>query len=163
MEAYTQTVRTFQFRELTRAGAEIILGWRYPPPYDFYDGASVSEEAVAKLLRPENNYRAIDDQSGRLIGFFCWGPMPRSPDGDSDGDTTARFWILECRVPTLTGQGIGGNCLQEFLRHLEASASGVALALRASVAARNTARDSSLYRGGFSRSRLFHRALGSLV
>ncbi len=111
MEAYTQTVRTFQFRELTRADAETILGWRYPPPYDFYDGASVSEEAVAKLLRPETNYRASDDHSGRVIGFFCWGPMPRSPDGDADRDTTARFWILERGpAPAMTGQGIG-NCL----------------------------------------------------
>jgi ribosomal-protein-alanine N-acetyltransferase len=71
--------------------------WRYPPPYDFYDGD------VEPVLNPERFYGAFDD-AGELIGFYYFEPKP--PDLD---------YGLGLR-PDLTGQGLG---LQFFLAGLE--------------------------------------------
>jgi [ribosomal protein S18]-alanine N-acetyltransferase len=47
----------------TAAVFEDLAGWRYPPPYDFYDGD------VEPVLNPERFY-AAHDESGALVGFF---------------------------------------------------------------------------------------------
>ena len=51
---------------ITPATAEVfedLAGWRYPPPYDFYDGD------VDPVLNPERFY-AAREESGALVGFF---------------------------------------------------------------------------------------------
>ena len=47
--------------------------WRYPPPYDFYDGD------VDPVLNPERYFGAWDEQ-GELVGFYYFEPKP--PDLD---------------------------------------------------------------------------------
>jgi ribosomal-protein-alanine N-acetyltransferase len=47
--------------------------WRYPPPYDFYDGD------VDPVLNPERYFGALDEE-GELVGFFYFEPKP--PDLD---------------------------------------------------------------------------------
>lgn len=42
---------------------QAMIGWRYDPPYDFYDG---DEEPV---LNPERYFEARDE-SGDLVGFY---------------------------------------------------------------------------------------------
>jgi RimJ/RimL family protein N-acetyltransferase len=76
--------------------------WRYPPPYDFYDGD------VEPVLNPERHYSAFDD-AGDLIGFYYFEPKP--PDLD---------YGLGLR-PDLTGQGLG---LEFFLAGLEFAREG---------------------------------------
>jgi len=70
--------------------------WRYPPPYDFYDG---------DVDPPENPERffAARDGDGELIGFYYFEPNP--PDLD---------FGLGLR-PDLTGRGLG---LEFFLAGL---------------------------------------------
>ena len=65
-----------------------MAGWRYPPPYDFYDGDS------EPVLNPERFFEAcaVDDA---LIGFYYFEPKP--PDLD---------YGLGLR-PDLVGQGLG--------------------------------------------------------
>ena len=67
---------------------EQLRAWRYPPPYDFYDG---------DIDPPENPERffAARDEDGELVGFYYFEPNP--PDLD---------YGLGLR-PDLTGLGLG--------------------------------------------------------
>ncbi len=67
---------------------EALATWRYPPPYDFYDGD------VDPVLNPERFYVAWDE-ADELIGFYYFEPKP--PDLD---------YGLGLR-PDLTGRGLG--------------------------------------------------------
>jgi ribosomal-protein-alanine N-acetyltransferase len=62
--------------------------WRYPPPYDFYDGD------IDPPAHPERFYVALDPQ-GELVGFFYYEEKP--PDLD---------YGLGLR-PDLVGRGLG--------------------------------------------------------
>ena len=70
--------------------------WRYPPPYDFYDGD------VEPVLNAERFFGARDER-GELVGFYYFEPKP--PDLD---------YGLGLR-PDLTGRGLG---LEFFLTGL---------------------------------------------
>jgi ribosomal-protein-alanine N-acetyltransferase len=74
--------------ELSEEGHVEIRSWRYPPPYDFYDGD------VDPLLNPERFFGAFDDD-GELVGFYYFEEKP--PDLD---------YGLGLR-PDLVGQGLG--------------------------------------------------------
>jgi [ribosomal protein S18]-alanine N-acetyltransferase len=74
-----------------------LAGWRYPPPYDFYDGD------VDPVLNPERFFGAWDED-GELVGFYYFEPKP--PDLD---------YGLGLR-PDLVGRGLG---LEFFLAGLE--------------------------------------------
>ena len=73
-----------------------LASWRYPPPYDFYDGD------VDPVLNPERYFSAWDEQGG-LVGFYYFEPKP--PDLD---------YGLGLR-PDLAGRGLG---LEFFLAGL---------------------------------------------
>jgi len=75
---------------------ELMAAWRYPPPYDFYDGD------VDPVLNPERFYEARDE-AGELIGFYYFEPNP--PDLD---------YGLGLR-PDLTGHGLGLEFFQAGL------------------------------------------------
>jgi RimJ/RimL family protein N-acetyltransferase len=83
--------------EMTEEGRVEMRSWRYPPPYDFYDGD------VDPVLNPERHFGAFDEQ-GELVGFYYFEPKP--PDLD---------YGLGLR-PDLTGRGFG---LEFFLAGLE--------------------------------------------
>ncbi len=65
-----------------------IRSWRYPPPYDFYDGD------IDPPLNPERFFAALDAE-GELVGFYYFEEKP--PDLD---------YGLGLR-PDLVGQGLG--------------------------------------------------------
>ena len=71
-------------------------GWRYEPPYDFYDGD------VDPVLNPERFYEALDEK-GVLVGNYYF---------EEKGDA------LEIGLgmrPDLTGRGLGLEFLQAGL------------------------------------------------
>ena len=74
-----------------------LATWRYPPPYDFYNGD------VEQVLNPERYFGAFDED-GDLIGFYYFEPKP--PDLD---------YGLGLR-PDLAGRGLGRDF---FLAGLE--------------------------------------------
>jgi RimJ/RimL family protein N-acetyltransferase len=82
--------------EMTEEGRNELASWRYPPPYDFYDGD------VDPVLNPER-YFAARDEEGELVGFYYFEAKP--PDLD---------YGLGLR-PDLTGRGLG---LEFFLAGL---------------------------------------------
>jgi [ribosomal protein S18]-alanine N-acetyltransferase len=74
--------------ELSQEGHTEMRSWRYPPPYDFYDGD------VDPPLNPERFFGAFDGD-GELLGFYYFEEKP--PDLD---------YGLGLR-PDLVGQGLG--------------------------------------------------------
>ncbi len=54
---------TFSFEPMDADGFATMDAWRYPAPYDFYDGD------VAPIRNPER-YFAAHDESGELVGFL---------------------------------------------------------------------------------------------
>jgi [ribosomal protein S18]-alanine N-acetyltransferase len=74
--------------ELSQEGHAEMRSWRYPPPYDFYDGD------VDPPLNPERFFGAFDGD-GELLGFYYFEEKP--PDLD---------YGLGLR-PDLVGQGLG--------------------------------------------------------
>jgi len=73
-----------------------MRSWRYPPPFDFYDGD------VDEVENPERFF-GVRDETGRLVGFYYFEEKP--PDLD---------YGLGLR-PDLVGRGLG---LEFFLRGL---------------------------------------------
>ena len=62
----------YLFSQLTDEEARGTSGWRYEPPYDFYD-ATGDEDDLADLLDPErrkDTYFSAFDEGGALVGFF---------------------------------------------------------------------------------------------
>jgi len=89
------------------AEAYEISGWRYPPPYDFYDPAG-DEEDLAELLDPgkrrdHHYYSAFSDDD--LVGFLCFGAGARVPGlpYEDDGSLDIGLGLS----PDLTGRGLG--------------------------------------------------------
>lgn len=96
----------FTFRELTRADADQIAGWRYPEPYSLYDGGDPQ-----RLL--EYTYFAGLDEEGGVIGFCCFGEDARVPGLEEEDGTLDVGAGLR---PDLTGIGLGGPFLREACR-----------------------------------------------
>jgi ribosomal-protein-alanine N-acetyltransferase len=97
---------------MSEADACAIAGWRYEPPYDFYDG---SEADVVVMLDPVNRYRSIRFEA-ELVGYVCVGPDARvagqlaAPEIDDIGYGFR---------PDLTGRGIASGWLAEVLELLD--------------------------------------------
>lgn len=77
-----------RIKEAPNETHQLLAGWRYPAPYDFYNGG------VEPLLNPERYFEARDDL-GDLVGFYYF--ELKSPDLD---------YGLGLR-PDLTGRGLG--------------------------------------------------------
>jgi ribosomal-protein-alanine N-acetyltransferase len=82
--------------EMTEESRVETRSWRYPPPYDFYDGD------VDPPLNPERYFAALDPD-GELVGFYYF--EQKEPDLD---------YGLGLR-PDLVGRGLG---LEFFLAGL---------------------------------------------
>lgn len=104
--------RGIQLTPMSEADARVIAGWRYEPPYDFYDG---SEAEVVVMLDPVNRYRSIRFAC-ELVGYVCVGPDARvtgqlaAPEIDDIGYGFR---------PELTGRGIASGWLPRVLGLLE--------------------------------------------
>ena len=89
--------RRHLFRQMDDADAREISGWRYEPPYDFYDSTADPAD-LAELLDPQsrrNVYFSALDEENRLMGFFQF----------EKADETVNVG-LGLR-PGLTGMGLG--------------------------------------------------------
>lgn len=67
----------FKKHTMTEAGAREILAWRYPHPYDFYNGQS-TVESLNELM---NGSYFMVTESDELFGFYCTGKEAQVPAG----------------------------------------------------------------------------------
>jgi len=95
---------TYRFRPMDDADALEISGWRYDPPYDFYDA---HPEDLAELRDPERRrgvYFSVLNEDDRIAGFFQF---------ERDGGKMNLGLGLR---PDLTGRGLGPEFLLSGLR-----------------------------------------------
>ncbi|HYF91237.1 MAG TPA: GNAT family N-acetyltransferase [Symbiobacteriaceae bacterium] len=95
----------FLLRPMRREDAVLVAAWHYDGPYSFYD-MDQDPEDLAELLDGrswERKYRSVVDETGALVGFFCFDP---------DGSTVEIGLGLR---PDLTGQGLGRPFLEAGL------------------------------------------------
>ena len=103
----------FNIKPLVQQDASSIAAWQYKSPYTVY---SLSEVDIPVLLDPANRYFAVQNESGRTIGYCCFGQEGRVPGGRYD-DTESQ--VLDVGVgmhPALVGRGFGGDFVKSILR-----------------------------------------------
>lgn len=96
-----------RFAPLTHAQALDVAAWRYPPPYDFYNGSEDPDD-LRELLDPAGPYYGAVDERGDLIGFLCFGETAQVPAGHDAGAYAADALDIGLGMrPDLTGRGLG--------------------------------------------------------
>jgi len=104
-------------QEMTKNYAIEILNWRYPSPYDMYN-EEADVEGLEEFLT--QSYKAIVNQEGHLIGFFCTGQSAQVPKGhEFNVYQKACLDIGLGMKPELTGRGFGREFLAFILKELE--------------------------------------------
>lgn len=101
----------FTIEPMDRGGALEIAGWRYDPPYDFYNS---DDSSVGELL--DGTYFKILE-SGLLIGYCCFGRSAIVPAGLPLGayPETAALDVGLGMTPKLTGNGKGQDFVGAIL------------------------------------------------
>ncbi len=141
--------RQYRFEPMSQWQAHAVAGWRYDPPYDFYDMVADPDD-LAELLDPvqrEGRDFAVLGDPGGLLGFFMF---------KHEGDTVEVGLGLR---PDLTGRGLG---LSFLLAGLELARERYAPArFRLAVAAFNQRAIRVYERAGFHRGESYvHRTNG---
>jgi [ribosomal protein S18]-alanine N-acetyltransferase len=139
-----EPVAAFRFRLMSQADAKAIARWHYPAPFSFYDWTSDPDD-FAELLDPTargDDYVAVEDESGSLIGFFHY----KRPHG-------ARLEIGLGLHPEWTGQGLGKSFLEAGLEYARRRFAPKEFTL--SVASFNRRAITVYERAGFARVRVF--------
>ena len=93
---------SYSVEPLCEEDVRATLGWHYAPPYDIYDLAGADDAST--MLDPAQNYFAVRDADGDLVGFCCFGADARVPGWDYDDEA------LDVGIgmrPDLTGRGRG--------------------------------------------------------
>ena len=91
--------------------AREITRWYYPPPYDIYNLVE-NEATIGYAVNPKNNFFALEDEQGKLVGFCSFGKDGQVPGGDYC--TEALDIGLGLR-PDLTGRGRGIEYVKNVL------------------------------------------------
>jgi len=103
-------------QKMTNSHATEILNWRYPPPYSMYN-QEVSAAGLKELL--DQSYKAIVDQDGGLIGFYCTGRSAQVPKGHEFNVYQQTYIDIGLGMkPELTGKGFGKEFLAFILQQL---------------------------------------------
>ena len=109
------TANSLRLTPLTEADARALLGWRYNPPYDWYNPPPLSDEAVANLIDPQWRFHSIK-AGDALVAYASFGNDGRVTGGDySDSAIDIGLGV----APTLTGRGLGAIVLQAILEFAE--------------------------------------------
>ncbi|WP_237150647.1 GNAT family N-acetyltransferase [Planococcus rifietoensis] len=105
----------FKEQAMTEESARDILSWRYPYPYDFYNGEA-SDESLQELMN--GSYRLVWEQ-GELFGFYCTGKGAQVPAGHaSNAYPEGPVDIGLGMKPEKTGAGRGAAFLDFLLREI---------------------------------------------
>ena len=108
----------FTFHLIDESNALAILGWRYEPPYDFYNDSEEDASLLQHFLHPQNSFYSILDENSKLIAYCSFGQNQQVTHGDyCDRALDIGMGIR----PDLTGRGKGveyANAVLEFADNL---------------------------------------------
>jgi ribosomal-protein-alanine N-acetyltransferase len=99
------------FSLLDEPAAREIVRWCYEPPYDVYN-IEDTENSISYALDRQNNFYAIRDDRGELVGFCSFGKDGQVPGGDY---VEPALDIGMGIRPDRTGQGRGGDFVAAVL------------------------------------------------
>jgi ribosomal-protein-alanine N-acetyltransferase len=96
---------------MTEACARMVVGWRYEPPYDFYnlDPTRLDTLIRESFLNSAYHYFSVFDEQDTLIAYRCFGEDARVPGGDYSADALDMGGGLR---PDLTGRGLGPRVMR---------------------------------------------------
>ncbi len=104
-----------RFVAMTEHAAHDIAAWTFPPPYTLYNHPPERRPTVAvALLNPANQFSAISDGAGDLVGFCCLGSSAQVKGGCYDRPAVDIGMALR---PDLTGQGHGRDVVAAVLAY----------------------------------------------
>jgi ribosomal-protein-alanine N-acetyltransferase len=150
METTSQQPISYMIRPMSDDAAHAIAGWKYPPPYNFYDAIDDPED-LDELLNPDRRrgrYFEAVDAAGVLVGFFEYKREVKP---------------LEIGLgmrPDLTGRGLGLDFVRAgmYFARTEFGAKSLSLA----VAIFNERARTVYERAGFRPAgRYLHRIMGT--
>jgi ribosomal-protein-alanine N-acetyltransferase len=97
---------SFRFEPMTESYARTALGWRYEPPYDFYNQnpAQLEKIMINSFLNPAFHYFSVFNDQDILVAYRCFGEDARVPGGDYSAEALDMGGGLR---PDLTGHGLG--------------------------------------------------------
>lgn len=97
--------------------ARLIINWNYPEPWSMYSFQG-DENELPEMLAGE--YYAALDETGELVGYFCFGQPAQVPGGHTvDAYDDQALDIGLGMRPDLTGRGLGLSFLQAGLSYAE--------------------------------------------
>jgi ribosomal-protein-alanine N-acetyltransferase len=145
-----QQPTNYTIRPMSDDAAHAIAGWKYPPPYDFYDAIDDPED-LDELLNPERRrgrYFEAVDAAGELVGFFEFKHEVKP---------------LEIGLgmrPDLTGRGLGLGFVRAGMAFARTEFGATSLSL--AVAVFNERARTVYERAGFRPAgRYLHRIMGT--
>ena len=96
----------FKVQSMSRGAAQAITSWQYEKPYDFYN-RKATQKTIDWLLN--GSYYAVYDETGELVGYYCFGKGAQVPGGNPAGAyaATDAIDIGLGMKPELTGTGMG--------------------------------------------------------
>lgn len=116
----------FEEHAMAEVDAREISAWRYPYPYDFYNGGA-TEESLRELM--DGSYRVVTEH-GELFGFYCTGKGAQVPAGhEANVYPEGPVDIGLGMKPEKTGAGRGAAFLDFLLNEINKSHPGQALRL----------------------------------
>jgi ribosomal-protein-alanine N-acetyltransferase len=102
---------TIADRPLTADEVAAIGGWRYEPPFDFYDGSNDGNEVLLEQDEEGHGYFPIEDHDA-FVGYVCFGPEGRVA-GQGDDPTVCDLGIgLD---PAKVGKGVGSSLVSAIV------------------------------------------------
>ncbi|ANU18505.1 hypothetical protein BBI11_00245 [Planococcus maritimus] len=111
---------------MTETGAREILSWRYPHPYDFYNGQATAE-SLNELM---NGSYLMVTESDELFGFYCTGKGAQVPAGhEANAYSVGPVDIGLGMKPDKTGAGRGAAFLDFLLNEINERHPGYPLRL----------------------------------
>ena len=147
----------FTYRPTDEASTREFLQWKYDPPYEIYNYKPEHfEEDLVYHLDPANHiYSMLRD--GELVGYCSFGQDARVRGGDY-GEPALDIGLMI--KPSLTGQGLGSDFVQDVIRF--ATAEFPAGRLRVTILESNLRARRVWEKNGFRTVSVFQRESDSL-
>ena len=131
-----EQIEQLVFAPMNETAVQLMLDWRYPPPYDIYNATAAGPEAIAEnrayLLNPDNHFYRILLPDDSFAAFCSFGEDGQVPGGNY---TKPALDIGLGVRPDLTGRGLGETFVQAVIQF--AGETFQPICLRVTIAAFN--------------------------